>query len=265
MNDKFKGLIYGAVAAATYGMNPLFALPLYKEGLTADSVLFYRYALAVAMLGITMLIRKTPFAVSGKMLLLLFAGGLLTGFSSLFLFLSYNYMGAGIASTILFVYPVMVAVIMAVCFHEKVTPATIFSIVLALTGMKQTKLREVPGMPLTFYVLLFGVPVFFLRLRCGINLQTIPSWFAFGNVVMLALLPTYLSFLFIALAVRYVGPTPTAILGALEPATAVFFSVLLFGEPLTLRLCIGILLIISAVTLIILGKPLAERLAKRKH
>lgn len=82
---------------------------------------------------------------------------------------------------------------------------------------------------------------------------------------MLALLPTYLSFLFIALAVRYVGPTPTAILGALEPATAVFFSVLLFGEPLTLRLCIGILLIISAVTLIILGKPLAERLAKRKH
>lgn len=75
MNDKFKGLIYGAVAAATYGMNPLFALPLYKEGLTADSVLFYRYALAVAMLGITMLIRKTPFAVSGKMLLLLLGGG----------------------------------------------------------------------------------------------------------------------------------------------------------------------------------------------
>lgn len=299
MNDKFKGLIYGAVAAATYGMNPLFALPLYKEGLTADSVLFYRYALAVAMLGITMLIRKIPFAVSGKMLLLLLGGGLLTGLSSLFLFLSYNYMGAGIASTILFVYPVMVAVIMAVCFHEKVTPVTIFSIVLALTGIallykgedgatlstkgvvfvllsaltyavymvavKQTKLREVPGMPLTFYVLLFGVPVFFLRLRCGIDLQTIPSWFAFGNVVMLALLPTYLSFLFIALAVRYVGPTPTAILGALEPATAVFFSVLLFGEPLTLRLCIGILLIISAVTLIILGKPLAERLAKLRR
>ena len=63
MNDKFKGLIYGAVAAATYGMNPLFALPLYKEGLTADSVLFYRYALAVAMLGITMLMYSpTQFA-----------------------------------------------------------------------------------------------------------------------------------------------------------------------------------------------------------
>lgn len=193
----------------------------------------------------------------------------------------------------------MVAVIMAVCFHEKVTPVTIFSIVLALAGIallykgedgatlstkgiifvllsaltyaiymvavKQTKLREVPGIPLTFYVLLFGVPIFFLRLRCGIDLQMVPSWFGLGNIIMIALLPTFLSFLFVALAVRYVGPTPTAILGALEPATAVFFSVLLFGEPLTLRLCIGILLIISAVTLIILGKPLAERLAKLRR
>ena len=40
--------------------------------------------------------------------------GLLFSFSSLLLFMSYNYMDAGIASTILFVYPVMVAVIMGV-------------------------------------------------------------------------------------------------------------------------------------------------------
>ena len=52
MNDKVKGFVVGAVAAATYGMNPLFALPLYKEGLSADSVLFYRYSMAVAMLGV---------------------------------------------------------------------------------------------------------------------------------------------------------------------------------------------------------------------
>ena len=33
---KTKGFICGMVAAMTYGMNPLFALPLYKEGLNAD-------------------------------------------------------------------------------------------------------------------------------------------------------------------------------------------------------------------------------------
>lgn len=31
MNVKAKGYILGAIAAATYGMNPLFALPLYKQ------------------------------------------------------------------------------------------------------------------------------------------------------------------------------------------------------------------------------------------
>ncbi len=44
------------------------------------------------------------------------------GLSSLALFVSYNYMEASIASTMLFVYPIMVALIMAVVYHEKLTP-----------------------------------------------------------------------------------------------------------------------------------------------
>ena len=135
MNDKVKGFVVGAVAAATYGMNPLFALPLYKEGLSADSVLFYRYSMAVAMLGVIMKFTKQSFALKRRELLPLVIGGLLFSGSSLFLFLSYRHMDAGIASTILFVYPVMVAVIMALFFHEKITPVTVFSIVLALSGI----------------------------------------------------------------------------------------------------------------------------------
>ncbi len=33
MTSKFKGYTLGVIAAATYGMNPLFTLPLYKEGM----------------------------------------------------------------------------------------------------------------------------------------------------------------------------------------------------------------------------------------
>lgn len=47
MNTKAKGYLLGAVAAATYGMNPLFALPLYKAGMDPDSVLFFRYLFAI--------------------------------------------------------------------------------------------------------------------------------------------------------------------------------------------------------------------------
>ena len=118
-NNRLKGFTYGAVAAASYGMNPLFALPLYGAGMSVDSVLFYRYFFAVVMLGILMKVKKQSFALKKADILPLAVMGLLFSFSSFFLFESYNYMDAGIASTILFVYPVLVAIIMAVFFHEK--------------------------------------------------------------------------------------------------------------------------------------------------
>ena len=134
-NNRLKGFTYGAVAAASYGMNPLFALPLYGAGMSVDSVLFYRYFFAVVMLGILMKVKKQSFALKKTDILPLAVMGLLFSFSSFFLFESYNYMDAGIASTILFVYPVLVAIIMAVFFHEKVSFITMFSIALAFTGI----------------------------------------------------------------------------------------------------------------------------------
>ena len=43
MTGKFKGYALGVAAAASYGMNPLFALPLLGAGIDAYSVLFLRY------------------------------------------------------------------------------------------------------------------------------------------------------------------------------------------------------------------------------
>ena len=135
MNSKTKGFIYGAIAAASYGMNPLFTLPLYAAGMSVDTVLFYRYFFAVIVLGILMKMQHQSFALRKADILPLVIMGLLFSFSSLLLFMSYNYMDAGIASTILFVYPVMVAVIMGAFFKEKISAITVFSILLALAGI----------------------------------------------------------------------------------------------------------------------------------
>ena len=124
MNTKLKGYVLGAVAAASYGMNPLFALPLYKEGMDPDSVLFFRYLLAIPLLGIMIKARGRDFRLKRKEIVPLIVMGLLVALSSLTLFLSYNYMDAGIASTLLFVYPVLVALIMALVFKEKLTMQT---------------------------------------------------------------------------------------------------------------------------------------------
>ena len=135
MNTKATGYILGAVAAATYGMNPLFALPLYKAGMDPDSVLFLRYLLAIPILGIMLKARGRSFKLKRKEILPLIVMGLLVSISSLTLFQSYNYMEAGIASTLLFVYPILVALIMTCIFKEKLSLQTILCIILALGGI----------------------------------------------------------------------------------------------------------------------------------
>ena len=49
---KTKGFTCGIIACRHLRMNPLFTLPLYEEGLNADSVLFYRYGLAIVLLAL---------------------------------------------------------------------------------------------------------------------------------------------------------------------------------------------------------------------
>ena len=292
-NNKTKGFILGAIAAASYGMNPLFTLPLYSAGMSVDTVLFYRYSLAVIVLGIMMKFQKQSFAIKRVDVLPLCIMGLLFAFSSLFLFMSYNYMDAGIASTILFVYPVLVAIIMAVVFKEKVSPITMFSIALAfvgismlckspggqtlslvgitfvflsslsyaiyIVGVNRSSLKDMPIAKLTFYVLLFGLSVYVVRLQFCTELQVIPTPMLWINDVSLAVFPTVISLVTMTKAIHYIGSTPTAILGALEPVTALFFGVLVFGEQLTPRIILGILMVITAVTLIIGGKSLLKK------
>ena len=285
-NERLKGFTYGAIAAASYGMNPLFALPLYGAGMNADSVLFYRYFLAIVMLGVLMKVKKQSFALKKTDILPLAVMGLLFSFSSLFLFESYNYMDAGIASTILFVYPVLVAIIMAVFFHEKVSFITMFSIAMAFTGISLLyeggdgktlnmfgvllvilssltySLKNLPTAKLTFYALLFGVIIYVVRLDFCAALQPVPSPVLWVNVLSLALFPTIISLIMMTLSIHSIGSTPAAILGALEPVTALFFGVAVFGEQLTPRIMLGVLMILTAVTLIIAAKPLLE-LAKK--
>lgn len=294
VNERSRGYALGAIAAASYGLNPLFTLPLYGAGVGVDSVLFYRYALAVAMLGALMLFRRQSFALKKSEVVPLVLMGLLFSFSSLFLFQSYGYMDAGIASTILFLYPVFVAVIMAVLFREKASKTTIFSIGLAfagiallyqnsdgarlsllgvtlvilsslcyavcIVGINRSSLRELPTEKLTFYALLFGVVVYVVRLRFCADLQMIPTPMLWINAVSLALFPTIVSLVAMAGAIRRIGSTPTAILGALEPLTALFFGVLVFGERLTPRIMAGVALILAAVMLIIAGKSIFSHL-----
>ncbi len=296
MNAKAKGYILGSIAAASYGMNPLFALPLYKAGMDPDSVLFFRYLFAIPLLGIMIKARGRSFKIQRKETFPLIIMGLLVALSSLTLFLSYNYMAAGIASTLLFVYPIMVALIMAMAFKEKLALQTIVCMLLALggigllyksedgstlsligtllvfasslsyaiyiVGINQTSLKNVATLKVTFYVLLFGLSLFVARLLYSGVLNTPDQWYLWANLLALAVFPTAISFLCTTGAIQYIGSTPTAILGALEPVTAIFFGIAVFGESLTVRESFGLAMIIVAVTFVIAGGNITSQLVR---
>lgn len=293
MNVKLRGTLCGVGAAVFYGTNPLGAMNLYHDGISANSTLFYRFGLAIVMLGVMMLVQRKKFGVTRSELMLLAMLGVFMGSSSSSLFISFNYMDVGIASTLLFVYPVMVAVIMALLFKEKVTPATVISIALALGGIallnqtsdgstlstlgvllvmvssltyavyivvvNKSRLR-MSSVKLTFYVLIFGLLTilgYTFAMGETVQLLTTPHQWLFA--AQLALMPTVLSLVLMAIAVKDIGSTPTAILGALEPITAVAIGCVCFSESFTMRLAVGIALILTAVLLIIGGKQVSPQ------
>ena len=292
MQSKLKGYLCGIGAAVCYGTNPLGALYLYEDGINANSVLFYRFALAVVMLGVLMAARRKSLKVSRRELSLLCALGVVFSTSSITLYFSFCFMDAGIASTLLFVYPVMVAVIMALLFKERLPAVSVFAIMLALSGIamlyhgdggatlstrgvmlvmfsslsyavyivvvNKSPLR-MSSMKLTFYVLFFGMlTVLTNSFITGMHIQMLTTPRMWSCAFMLALLPTVFSLVLMTISVHETGSTPTAVMGALEPLTAVVIGVAVFGEQLTPRLAAGIVLILTAVIMIIAGKSLFQ-------
>ena len=125
-----------------------------------------------------------------------------------------------------------------------------------IIGVNRSSLKDMPTSKLTFYALLFGLSVFVVRLKFCTQLDIITTPALWVNPIALALFPTVISLIAMTKSIHYIGSTPAAILGALEPITALFFGVLVFGERLTPRIILGIILVLTAVTLIIIGKSL---------
>lgn len=296
MNSNTKGILNGIIASTSYGMNPLFGLPLYAIGIGVNSVLFYRYFLAVIIYFIWLkFFKKASLKISRQEIIPLFFLGIFFSLSSLTLFEAFHYIEAGIACTILFIYPVMVAIIMSIFFKEKVTKTVIFAILLTsigimllykgkpdtalsikgilivltsallyalyIVGVKNIKpVKAMNSARLSFYVMLFGLIVYIVNLKFCTTLQMLPNLKAWLFAIGLALFPTIISLETITIAIQLIGSTNTAILGALEPLTAIFFGIVFFHEQLTLRISIGIILILFGVFLIISRKMKVDKI-----
>lgn len=287
--NHLKGYLYAAIAAAAYGTNPIFAIPLYHEGMTVSSVLFMRYAMAVViMLIVTMIKSPKSLVIKPSHIGILAFMGILMVLSSIGLFASYKYLSAGIASTLLFFYPVMVAIIMAVFYKEHLTKRSWICLVTAFLGVvilskgddggmisiiglalvmfsslcyaiylvyiNRGPMKKIDTSAVTFYVIAGGFLV--MAINCIIDGGVIfphstKTWL---NTIGLGVFPTIVSLIFTSRAIALVGSTETAIFGALEPLTAVILGIIILGETLTIQPAIGMILIFVSVTVLMKKK-----------
>lgn len=281
---KFKGILYAAMSSATFGMIPLFSIPVMNDGLDSGMVIFYRLFFAAVLMGIIGLLQKKDFRVSASNLLSIFGFGCLYVFTANVLLVSYKFIDSGLATTIHFLYPIVVTMIMVLFYKERFTPVVSIAALLAVLGValmslgsgtsfnikgilialstafsyafyivrvNRSKAARIDIVVFTFYVLASGALLSIVISGVAGNIHSIPSWHSFFNLMLLALLATVISNFTLVKAVREVGSTVTSILGAMEPLTAITVGVLVFGELFGWNSLFGVVLILLSVYMII--------------
>ena len=285
MKDIVKGYLCAFISAFTYGLIPLFMIPIKKEeSFSVDATLFYRFLIASGAIVFFLFYQKERLRISFREGLIMSLLGILYALSAEFLFLAYDYLSPGIASTIFFSYPIIVALVLILFYKEKLTIPTLLSLLLVVVGVGVLSIKkgealnyiglgisllgalvyalyilivnkvriESSGVKISFYSMLFSSLYFLIKSLLLRESIIISSWVLAGDLILFAIITTSLSLVTLVYAVRYIGSTPTAIMGAFEPIVAVLISVGLFGEQLTPSLVIGGMVIITGVLIDIL-------------
>ena len=288
---KHNGVFYASISSASFGFSPLFSLGLLSAGLSSFDVLSYRWFIAGLVLMIYAACKKkslrlNSFEEAWKIILI----SALRSITAITLLIGFANISSGIASTINFMYPVIVSVCMMVFFGEKRSIMDIIAILVSIFGvyllasgdsiiveggntrlglicslisafsfaayyivMKRVKADKIEVVKFTTWVMMLSAVYF---IACAFifdgKLTIVNDGRSWLNILGLGLWATMVSNITGVKAVRRIGPTQTSILGALQPVTAVILGVLFLGEHLYLRSCVGILLILISVSIVVM-------------
>ncbi len=284
-SQKIKGHFAAALSAISFGLIPLFVMPAKQAGIGMDTLLLYRFFMGGVMIALFMWSRGQSLKIGKNDIKKLAIMGIFYALSSEFMFLGYDLMSVGVASTLIYTYPMIVALILSIGFGERITGLTKLSILLATLGvfsmsweehsmefnfvgiavvllgslsyalyivMVNKGKLEVRGTSLTCYSLLFSALFYLFKAPISGDGLLLPSshWVAF--IGGFSLVTTVFSVLMMVIAIPLIGSTPTAVLGALEPVVAVGIAVIIWGEKLTWQLVTGIIFIIAALLVSVL-------------
>ena len=293
------GFFLALLSSAAFGLIPLFSLPLLHDGMSAECVLFYRFLFGALSLAVIVVLRHERLGASSRELIRLAVFSVMYALAALLMFQGFDYLPSGVASTLQFLYPLMVMLIMIAFFHEKPSLITVCSVALAIAGvfllsggegegavsmkgivlllisalcnavyicgLHVARIRSISGLSITFWVLFFGMLASLANALFSGSFQWLHSWTEAGTAVLLAVITAAVSNLALVLAIQRIGSTMASILGVMEPLTAVTVGILVFDEPATAGVFAGVAVICAAVVLVMAGPQLAEHLRKGRN
>lgn len=278
-----KGKICLILSALIYGIAPMLAKIAYMGGVNGMTLTFLRTFLMLPLLFVLMLARGRSFRLNKKELFDIIILGVVGGsFSIISLYAAYDYISTGLATTLHFIYPLIIVVVSALIYREKITNMKLAAVMLVTLGiflfvdlntaadkigvilavlsgvfysfyviyMDHSGLDKMDYVKLTFYLMIImsaGTFIFGAATKSIVFNEMSGTAWVFA--VIISFLITIGAIPLFQAGVRYEGASTAGIVSALEPITTIILGALFLGETMGLVQYLGGAMIILGVVL----------------
>lgn len=277
---KNKGKICLLISAFIYGLAPILAKVTYEGGANGITLTFLRASLCVPLLYVMIKadkksLRLTKREMKSVTILSIFGGAV----PMILLYMSYSYISAGLATTLHFIYPLIIVIASSFLFHEKMTKIKLSAVILVTIGIflfvdiskssntlgiilallsgifysfyviyiEQSGLDSMDYLKLTFYYLIIMSisTLLFGLLIHEISFNLSPKAWAYSILISFAV--TILAIPLFQVGVRQEGASTAGILSTFEPITSIACGAVFLGEIVGAWQLIGGFMILTGV------------------
>lgn len=284
MQKKHTGFLAVIISGIIFGCMPLLAKIVYQNGGNAINLVFWRFFISIIPLYIIIKRNKNiSLKLTKREIKQIILLGVV-GYSgtAVLLFLSYNYITTGMATTLHFVYPILVILACALFYKEKINRIKVISVILCSLGIlmlydgntsgsllgivlafasgityafyviyiDKSGLKFINSIKLTLYISIVGsiIMLGFSIVTGQFTINLNPMGWLFS--IILSLVVSLGATTLLSVGIKFIGAQNSSILSTLEPITSVIIGVVVFGEELGLRGILACLFIMLSVVII---------------
>ena len=281
------GVALVVVGAALFGTLGIFGKLARAAELSTATLLGARFLAASAILWAYLVRRGVPIRLDRRTLAAELGLGLVYGFMSVAYFESLAWLSAGVATLVLFTYPVQVTLVSALVLDEPVTGSKALALCTALGGVALVAgdgtafglsgLVLVAAASLAYTVYSVGsrvmvetvpAPVHAASVFLGVTVAVLLYGVVAGTLAVpttpthwrliagISVVGTLLPMLLFTAGLARIPASTASIVSTSEPLTTVALGVVLLGEPVTPAVAVGGAAILASV---VLASPAVER------